>query len=48
MAWKGYAFENVCWNHMTQIKDALKIGGVVTEESLWSKRGIDNSDATKI
>lgn len=48
MAWKGYAFENVCWNHLTQIKDALKIGGVVTEESLWSKRGVDNSDGTQI
>ena len=48
MAWKGYAFENVCWNHLAQIKDALKIGGVVTEESLWSKRGVDSSDGTQI
>ena len=48
MVWKGYAFENVCWNHLSQIKDALKIGGVVTEESLWSKRGDDSTDGTQI
>ena len=46
--WKGYAFENVCWNHIDQIKDALGIRGVVTEESLWSKRGDDSSDGTQI
>ena len=46
--WKGYAFENVCWNHVSQIKDALKIGGVATEESLWSKRGNDETDGTQI
>jgi hypothetical protein len=34
--WKGLAFENVCWNHIKQIKTALEIGGVSTEESLWS------------
>jgi len=48
MAWKGYAFENVCWNHLKQIKDALKIGGVVTEESLWSKRGDDGTNGVQI
>jgi len=48
MVWKGYAFENVCWNHVSQIKDTLKIGGVVTEESLWSKRGDDSTDGTQI
>ncbi len=48
MVWKGYAFENVCWNHVSQIKDALKIGGVATEESLWSKRGDEVSDGTQI
>ena len=46
--WKGYAFENACWNHVSQIKDALKIGGVTTEESLWSKRGNDETEGTQI
>ena len=46
--WKGYAFENVCWNHIAQIKTALGISGVVTTESLWSKRGSEDSDGTQI
>ena len=27
-AWKGIAFENLCYNHLDQIKAALRIGGV--------------------
>lgn len=46
--WKGYAFENVCWNHRRQIKNALQIGGVSTTESLWSKRGTKESQGTQI
>jgi hypothetical protein len=46
--WKGYAFENVCWNHRKQIKNALQIGGVSTVESLWSKRGTKESYGTQI
>lgn len=30
--WQGYAFEDVCFNHIPQIKEALGIAGVVTEE----------------
>ena len=37
--WRGYAFENVCFNHIGQIKRALGISGVRTECSAWSKRG---------
>ena len=48
MTWKGYAFENVCWNHISQIKSALQIGGVSTVESLWSKRGDENSLGAQI
>ena len=46
-AWKGFSFENVCWNHIDQIKAAMGISGVTTSESLWSKRG-DDSDGTLI
>ena len=46
--WKGYAFENVCWNHRQCIKTALQIGGVSTTESLWSKRGTIESHGTQI
>ena len=48
MVWRGYAFENVCWNHIDQIKAALGISGVATEESLWSKRADENSDGAQI
>ncbi len=46
--WKGYSFENVCWNHRRQIKEALRIGGVSTTESLWSKRGTKELQGTQI
>lgn len=46
--WQGYAFENVCFNHIGQIKSALGIGGVSTEESLWSKRGGEEVSGTQI
>ncbi|MBR5975717.1 MAG: AAA family ATPase [Clostridiales bacterium] len=46
--WKGYAFENVCWNHVKQIKAALGISGVSTTESLWSKRGDEENEGTQI
>ena len=47
-AWKGIAFENVCWNHTEQIKMALQIAGVSTTESLWAKRGDGDSAGTQI
>ena len=46
--WKGYAFENVCWNHTEQIKKALQIAGVSAEESLWAKKGDETSRGTQI
>lgn len=34
-AWRGYAFENVCFQHVVQIKAALGISGVYTEIYSW-------------
>ena len=34
-SWRGYAFENVCFNHIPQIKNALGITGVQTVCSQW-------------
>lgn len=48
IAWKGHAFENVCWNHTKKIKMALQIAGVSTKESLWFKRGDESSRGTQI
>ena len=34
-AWSGYAFEGICLKHIEEIRHALRIGGVQTEESSW-------------
>lgn len=41
--WRGFAFENACFNHVAQIKKALGIQGVSASVSAWSKRGDDRS-----
>lgn len=41
--WKGVAFEEVCFNHIDQIKNALKISGVKSKTSAWSIKGSDNN-----
>lgn len=41
--WRGFAFENVCFNHIDQIKRALGISGVISENSAWSKRSDDET-----
>ena len=45
--WCGFAFENVCFNHIEQLKKALGISGVITESAAWSKRG-DDEKGTQI
>lgn len=47
-AWRGFAFENVCWNHVKEIKQALGISGVSTKESLWSKRADADEEGAQI
>lgn len=34
-SWSGYAFEQVCLHHIDAIKNALGIGGILTETSAW-------------
>ena len=48
ITWGGYAFENVCFNHIEQIKSALGISGVSTSESLWSRRGGEDIPGAQI
>ncbi len=45
VSWRGIAFENVCFNHIKQIKNALKIGGISSSESAWSKPQDDEDGA---
>lgn len=35
VAWMGYAFEQICLLHLSQIKQALGISGILTEASSW-------------
>ncbi|MCS7036099.1 MAG: ATP-binding protein [Saprospiraceae bacterium] len=35
-AWSGYAFEQVCLQHVEQIKKALGVSGVITRSSAWT------------
>ncbi len=35
VSWRGFAFENVCFNHIKQIKYALGISGVSSFQSAW-------------
>ncbi|MCR5099476.1 MAG: ATP-binding protein [Lachnospiraceae bacterium] len=42
VTWRGYAFENVCFNHIGQIKNALGISGISTTQSAWTKMGDDD------
>ncbi|MCB9282953.1 MAG: ATP-binding protein [Lewinellaceae bacterium] len=34
-SWSGLAFENICLKHIRQIKKALGISGIYSEESIW-------------
>lgn len=34
-SWSGYAFENLCLKHVEQIKMALQIGSIYSEDSTW-------------
>jgi hypothetical protein len=37
-AWSGYAYENICFMHIDEIKVALGISGVYSEISSWQSR----------
>lgn len=37
--WSGFAFENLCFKHIYQIKKALGINGIVSNEYSWTLKG---------
>jgi hypothetical protein len=47
-AWRGVAFEEVCWQHITEIKRTLEIGGVKSNVSAWRLKGDDDSLGVQI
>ncbi len=47
-SWLGYAFEEVVFSHIDQVKRALGISGVCTNESAWSVEGTDTQEGMQI
>ena len=47
VTWRGFAFENVCFNHINEIKKTLGISGVSTTVSSWSKK-VDDEKGMQI
>lgn len=48
VSWCGYAFENICLKHETQIKLALQIGGLQSSTSSWLKSGDGTAKGAQI
>lgn len=48
ISWRGFAFEDVCLNHITKIKAALGIQGVSTTQSAWDVRGSEDEIGSQI
>jgi AAA+ ATPase superfamily predicted ATPase len=47
-SWSGIAFENICLKHAGQIKDAVGISGIYTEESAWRSKTGQSVDGAQI
>ena len=47
-AWAGLTFEQVCKDHIRQIKRKLSIGGISSEESSWIVQADDEHDGAQI
>lgn len=45
--WAGYAFEQVCLNHISQIKKKLGISGILCNSYAWSKKAFTDSVGNK-
>ncbi len=47
-AWAGLTFEQVCKDHMRQIKNSLGIAGVLSTESTFYKKGNDENKGAQV
>jgi len=41
IAWRGYAFEQLCFKHINQIKQALGLAGIATDVYSWKSKKSD-------
>lgn len=48
VSWRGYAFEEVCLQHISQIKAALGVQGVASQQSSWVLSGTDDEEGAQI
>ena len=48
MTWQGLAFEQICWDHVKNIKKALGIEGIYSETSVWNKKGTTENKGAQI
>ena len=46
--WRGRAFENACLSHVAQVKVALGVGGVSSQNAAWTMRGMEGQDGMQI
>ena len=47
-SWKGVAFEEVCWQHIPQVKRALEVGGLKSSTSIWNVHGDNDEEGVQI
>ncbi len=47
-SWRGYAFEELCFRHISQIKRTLGISGVISSQSGWVVPCSDDTDGSQI
>lgn len=47
-SWRGLAFEQVCFSHVSKIKKALGVEGVASMESAWIIRGDEEKKGSQI
>lgn len=47
LAWSGYAFEQVCFHHIPQIKKALGISGILSNVYSWACRPFVTTDGSE-
>jgi AAA+ ATPase superfamily predicted ATPase len=48
LSWCGYAFENICFSHLDQVKKALQIGAVQSTASSWRQTGTSSEPGAQI
>jgi AAA+ ATPase superfamily predicted ATPase len=48
LSWCGYAFENICFSHLDQVKKALQIGAVQSTASSWRQPGTSSEAGAQI